>query len=240
MSRRASPRVAGYATLTAIGLVAALALRRPELAVLSVPFALVLAVGLQRASDPNVEVEVTLASDRALEGNEVDGEIAVSAATGVDRLEILVVLPPGLEAADGDDAVALRLSGGDERTIPVRLRPARWGLYDVGVSLRVALVDDEVVPPSGGTPVDRAQAVARDVVAEVRVLDAVALRTGDLASGEGLRLDRGEDPAHRFFPRIRLQPGRVSEATLPDHEPEHVACPHLDLPDVIETPPHRS
>jgi len=132
MSRRASPRVAGYATLTAIGLVAALALRRPELAVLSVPFALVLAVGLQRASDPNVEVEVTLASDRALEGNEVDGEIAVSAATGVDRLEILVVLPPGLEAADGDDAVALRLSGGDERTIPVRLRPARWGLYDVG------------------------------------------------------------------------------------------------------------
>ena len=132
MSRRASARIAGYAALTAIGLVAALALRRPELAVLVAPFALVLAVGLRNARDPKVEVEFTLATDRIVEGSEVDCEITVSAATGVDRVELLLDLPPGLEVADGDGAVALRLRGADERTIPLQLRPVRWGLYDVG------------------------------------------------------------------------------------------------------------
>ncbi len=132
MTRRASPRVAGYATLTAIGLVAALALRRPELAVMVAPFALALAVGLRSVRDPMVELDFTLASDRVLEGSEVDAELTVRAETGVDRLELLLDLPPGMEVADGDDAVALRLRGGDEQSIPLRLRPVRWGLYDVG------------------------------------------------------------------------------------------------------------
>ncbi len=132
MTRRASPRVAGYATLTAIGLVAALALRRPELAVMVAPFALALAVGLRSVRDPMVELDFTLASDRVLEGSEVDAELTVRAETGVDRLELLLDLPPGMEVADGDDAVALRLCGGDEQSIPLRLRPVRWGLYDVG------------------------------------------------------------------------------------------------------------
>jgi len=132
MSRRASPRVAGYAALTAIGLVAALAVRRPELAVLVAPFALILAVGLRNAGDPKVEVELALEADRVLEGGEVDAEIAVRAATGVDRLELFFDLPPGMEVADGDDAVALRLHGDEERPISLRLRPVRWGLYDVG------------------------------------------------------------------------------------------------------------
>ena len=132
MSRRASPRVAGYAALTAIGLVAALGLRRPELAVVVAPFALALAVGLRNARDPKVEVDLTLATDRILEGSDVDTELTVQAGTGVDRLELLLDLPPGMEIADGDDAVALRLRGGDERSIPLRLRPVRWGLYEVG------------------------------------------------------------------------------------------------------------
>ncbi len=132
MSRRASPRVAGYAALTAIGLVAALAVRRPELAVLVAPFALILSVGLRNAGDPKVEVELALEANRVLEGGEVDVEIAVRAATGVDRLELLLDLPPGMEVADGDDAVALRLHGDEERPISLRLQPVRWGLYDVG------------------------------------------------------------------------------------------------------------
>jgi uncharacterized protein (DUF58 family) len=37
-----------------------------------------------------------------------------------------------MEVADGDDAVALRLHGGEERTVPLQLRPLRWGLYDLG------------------------------------------------------------------------------------------------------------
>jgi len=132
MSRRASPRVAGYAALTAIGLVAALAVRRPELAVLVAPFALILAVGLRNAGDPKVELQLTLESDRVLEASEVEAEITVRAGTGIDRLELLFDLPAGMEVADGDDAVALRLRGDEERPISLRLRPVRWGLYDVG------------------------------------------------------------------------------------------------------------
>jgi len=41
MRRRGGPRLEGYAVVVAVSLVAALALRRPELAVLAAPFALV-------------------------------------------------------------------------------------------------------------------------------------------------------------------------------------------------------
>ena len=44
MTRTASPRLIGYASLAAVGLVAALALRRPELEVVAAPFALFLAI----------------------------------------------------------------------------------------------------------------------------------------------------------------------------------------------------
>ena len=63
---------------------------------------------------------------------------------------------------------------------------------DVRVPLQVLLVDDEPVPARRRPPVDRAQAVAGNVLAEVGVLDAVALRS-DLASREHLRLAGRKD-----------------------------------------------
>ena len=47
-----SPRVMAYAVLAALFLFAALALRRPELAVLALPFALPLALGLRLTRAP--------------------------------------------------------------------------------------------------------------------------------------------------------------------------------------------
>jgi len=69
----------GYGALAAIGLVAALALRRPELAIVAAPFALVLAGGTALARDPGVELELTLATDRTVELAEVEAELIVSA-----------------------------------------------------------------------------------------------------------------------------------------------------------------
>ena len=60
MRRRSSPRLAGYAVLVAVGLVTALALRRPELAVVAAPFALLLAFGTALARDPQLEVDFSL------------------------------------------------------------------------------------------------------------------------------------------------------------------------------------
>jgi uncharacterized protein (DUF58 family) len=94
--------------------------------------ALVLAVGLRVAREPQLDIEFALDSDRVLEGADTGAEIAVRTTSGVDRVELLLDLPPGMEVADGDNAVALRLHGGEERTVVLKLRPRRWGLYDLG------------------------------------------------------------------------------------------------------------
>ena len=100
MRRTASPRVEGYAILAGAALLAALVLRRPELAVAAAPFALVLALGLRLARDPAVRVDLELAADRTLESSRLPAELSVRSESGVDRLELLVDLPEGVGVAD--------------------------------------------------------------------------------------------------------------------------------------------
>ena len=132
MKRRGSPRLEGYAALAAIGLVAALVLRRPELAIAVAPLAVLLTIGTRLARDPNVDVDFSFEADRTLEEVDVNAEITVRTEAPVDRLELLLELPEGMTAVDGGGALALRLHAGEERTIRLRLRATRWGLYNVG------------------------------------------------------------------------------------------------------------
>lgn len=132
MTRAGSPRIEGYAVVAAIALVAALALRRPELAIIAAPFALVLAIGTRLARDPKVTVELVLARDRTMEEADLEASLTVRAVGAVDRLELLLDLPPGVEAADAGDAQVIRLRPGDERVIPLALRCTRWGVYSLG------------------------------------------------------------------------------------------------------------
>jgi uncharacterized protein (DUF58 family) len=132
MTRAASPRLEGYAILVGAGLVTALALRRPELAVAVASFALVLAAGLRTGTPPALDVSCSLDEERVLEGEEAGVTIRVLTETAIDRLELLLVLPAGVEVVEGADAVALRLAAGEERELRVALRCSRWGLYDVG------------------------------------------------------------------------------------------------------------
>ena len=132
MTRSGSPRIEGYAAVSAIGLVAALALRRPELAILAAPFALVLAVGMQLTRDPRVAVELRLPTDRTIEEADVEATLIVRAETAVDRLELLLALPPGVEVAEGRAALAVRLRRAEERELPLTLRCTRWGAYSLG------------------------------------------------------------------------------------------------------------
>ncbi len=132
MTRKGSPRIEGYAAVAAISLLAALVLRRPELAIVAAPFALMLAVGTRVAHDPAVTVELELETDRTLEQAEVEFTMRVRAEGPVDRLELLVDLPTNVDVDDGTDAYALRLGPGQEREIPLTLRCARWGVYPLG------------------------------------------------------------------------------------------------------------
>jgi len=132
VTRTGSPRIVGYAVLLAVGLLGALALRRPELAVLVAPFALVLAIGLRAAREPGVSVELALSTDRALEGTAIETVLEAAADRSVDRLEILVELPAEIDVADGSRAHAVRLRAGERRELPLSVRCTRWGVFDVG------------------------------------------------------------------------------------------------------------
>ena len=140
MTSSASPRVTAYAALTALFLLAALALRRPEPVILALPFALPLALGLRLSRPPVLRAWVTLDRERALEEDEVAVEVIVATDRPIERLELHLVLRDGLEVVSGHATQSLRLGHEDERTLELRLRCARWGNYAVG-DLRVRARD---------------------------------------------------------------------------------------------------
>jgi uncharacterized protein (DUF58 family) len=118
--------------LAALGLVAALALRRPELVVLAAPFALIVAVGLLFEGPPDLRAWLTVDRDRAIEGDEIVAEIELSAHTRIDVLDLHLILPRGLTVVAGANPFSVRLHGGDERTVPLTLRCDRFGAVELG------------------------------------------------------------------------------------------------------------
>ena len=132
MTPSASPRVTAYAALAAVLLFGALALRRPELAVLALPFAVPLALGLRLTQSPYVRVGVDVERAVALERDELQVEVTVGSEVPVERLEVVLVVPDGLEVVSGKPAQSLRLGWEDERTLELRLRCRRWGNYELG------------------------------------------------------------------------------------------------------------
>ena len=132
MTRSPSPKVGAYAGLAALGLLAAVALRLPELVLLAAPFALVAAVSALQVRAPRIEVEVELDRERALEGELLDICIQFGPADGAERVDVLLELPAGLEVEEGANPSTLRLVEGEERLLPLRLRCTRWGAFRVG------------------------------------------------------------------------------------------------------------
>ena len=132
MTRTASPRLIGYASLSTVGLVAALALRRPELAVIAAPFALLLAIGTRMAREPRISVGLELESERALEGTEVGAVVTLETDRAIDRLELLLRLPRAVDVAKGSKAHALRLRADETRELSLDLRCTRWGVFELG------------------------------------------------------------------------------------------------------------
>ena len=131
MTRRATSKLGAYAALSGFGLVAALVLGRPEIVALTAPFLLAVGVGLALAGSPRFTAEIA-ADDRGIEGDELDVRITLVAAAPVDRLDVFIRLPPGLELAGGKQAWGLRLARGERRELELTVRAARWGAHQVG------------------------------------------------------------------------------------------------------------
>jgi uncharacterized protein (DUF58 family) len=123
-------RLPGYAVLAASGLVAGLALGRVEPVALAAPFLLAL-VAAAAGHAPPISVRLTLDRDRVIEGDEVTATIELSSPSNVDRLELLVPLPPELSAGGGPTQ-AVRLRADEERTVELKLECERWGAFKVG------------------------------------------------------------------------------------------------------------
>lgn len=132
MTHSGSPRLHGSAALAALGVLAALAARRPELAVLAAPFAALVATGLRLGRPPAVRVALELERDRAVEGDEIGVLISLRAEHALDRLELLLVLPEGLESAEDQNPAAVTLRPDEEREVELTIRCNRWGSHALG------------------------------------------------------------------------------------------------------------
>jgi uncharacterized protein (DUF58 family) len=131
VTRRATWKLSAYAALSGFGLVAALVLGRPEIVAFTAPFLLAVGAGLALSASPRFAAEIA-ADERAVEGDEIDIRITRVASTPVDRLDIFVRLPPGLELAAGKQAQSLRLARGERRELELTARAERWGAHQLG------------------------------------------------------------------------------------------------------------
>jgi uncharacterized protein (DUF58 family) len=139
LTARGGPRLLGFAAIAALGLIGALALRRPELAVAASSFALVVVLGTRFARDPAVTAELGLPSERTLEDQPVEATLRLEAARGVDTLELVATLPPEV-VVDGGSARSVRLRAGEPRELPFELRCTTWGSFVLG-TMRVRARD---------------------------------------------------------------------------------------------------
>lgn len=127
MTRTDSPRLAAYAGLAAIGLVAGLAAGRIELVALAAPFALAAALGAIVAGEPSLDGSIALDRERILEGEDVTARLELT-ATGVARVDLLVPLTEELEARGKNPrGVAPSTS-----TVELKIRGRRWGSFGIG------------------------------------------------------------------------------------------------------------
>jgi uncharacterized protein (DUF58 family) len=132
VTRSYEPKLAWCTGLAALGLLAALAARLPELVVLAAPFALVPALGVLLARTPRIEAAVELERERTLEGDELDVTVVLDPEVGAERLDVLLELPKGLALVEGGNPVSIHLADGVRRRLPFRVRGERWGGYTVG------------------------------------------------------------------------------------------------------------
>ena len=84
------------------------------------------------ARRPQLDARVDLATDRALEGEEVEVRVLLEAAVGAERVEVLLELPRDLVVEAGDNPILVHLHDGERRELTFGVRCARWGAFRVG------------------------------------------------------------------------------------------------------------
>jgi uncharacterized protein (DUF58 family) len=132
VTRAVTAKLGAYAGLAALGLLSALAMRRPELVVVAAPFAFVVAIGLLQVRRPELDADVRLDRERTLEGDEIEALLTLRATVGAERVELLLELPGELVTGKGENPRLVRLADGERREFSIRVGCSRWGGFRVG------------------------------------------------------------------------------------------------------------
>jgi uncharacterized protein (DUF58 family) len=147
MNLLATPRLRAAVWLTAGGVLAALAVGRPEPVAVAAPFALLAVAGLREGRLRRFNGFLRLDHDRVHQGDRVEGELELYSDSASDRMELRFALPPGL-VLERNDLRAPALRAGESTTFDIVIRCERWGAYsDARVRVRrydrLRLVADE-------------------------------------------------------------------------------------------------
>jgi uncharacterized protein (DUF58 family) len=126
VTRSATPKLVGYTGVAALSLFLGLALRLPELVAVGAPFTALVAFALLVERPPRLDVDVSVAEERVVEGDEVELRLDVQTSRPV---ELYLRLPRGLELVHGDNPSAVTRND----SVQLRIRAVRWGAYLPGV-----------------------------------------------------------------------------------------------------------
>ena len=97
-------------------------------------FVLASALAPLLARTPDLETTFAVERERALESELVDATIGLAANAPVDRVDVLLRLPAGLDT-DEPNPRAISLRAGEDRRIVLSLRCDRWGAFLLGPPL---------------------------------------------------------------------------------------------------------
>lgn len=130
--RRADPRLPAYLIAGLGALVVAIATGRPELAALGAPFVALAAIGLLDRIPARPRGAVSLASERVLEGDVVEGKVRLD-WDGEAEVDVMLARGLGVTAVDPAPVTGWSLPRGrGPVTLTFQLRARAWGIHDVG------------------------------------------------------------------------------------------------------------
>ena len=155
MKSSLSPRTRGVLILAAIGMIAALATGRPELALLAAPFLVLAGGGLLLAAASQVGAEIELERPRLLEGESVTATVRLRNEAGRAAHVELGLAYSGQLLVEPSGALGVLVPANGESEVNFSLHPVRWGAHSVGpvlVRVRDPLGLTTYIWPPGVTP----------------------------------------------------------------------------------------
>lgn len=130
--RRADPRLPAYLIAGFGALVLSIATGQAVLAALGAPFLALVAIGLVDRTPLRPRGHVTLATDRVIEGDAIDGSAHVD-WDGIAEVDVMLAGLHGVEPVSPTPRIGWSLPAGrGPLALPFRLRARTWGEHEVG------------------------------------------------------------------------------------------------------------